>query len=299
MKLIVLLFCMFSVQILLGQEIAGSQVPSLVVKQSVISNSMNSEMHYYIYFPDAYEKDSTSLFPVIYWLHGTGGWPRGVLGMLAKRFHSAIKGGKIPPTIIIFLDDGRSESMWVDSKDGNITMESVVIREIIPHVDKSFRTINHARGRILEGGSMGGYGTARFGFKYPHLFGAISMINPGPMQEILIPKEAPLAGEARAQQTLDRIYGGDIEYFRRLSPWQIAKNNADEIRGNVDIRMILGGSDPSLSNNKRFSEHLEKLDIKHTVTILEHAGHSPKEMFGALGDEYWEFFRQYLSSAEE
>jgi esterase/lipase superfamily enzyme len=146
---------------------------------------------------------------------------------------------------------------------------------------------------------MGGYGTARFGFKYPHLFGAISMINPGPMQEILIPKEAPLAGEVRAQQTLDKVYGGDIEYFRQLSPWLLAEKNVNKIQGNINIRMILGGSDPSLPNNKRFSEHLENLNIKHTVTILELAGHSPKAMFSALGDDYWVFFNQNFSSLED
>jgi len=294
MKNIILLFFVCSVQILFGQHGTESTSPTLVTNQTMVSNLMNADISFYVSLPMGYDIDAKRSFPVIYWLHGSNGWPPGILPMLAKRFQRAIKEGKIPPTIIVFLDDNRGDSMWVDSKDGSVPMERVVIQEIIPHIDQSFRTIKDAQGRILEGGSMGGYGAARFGFKYPNQFGAISMLNPGPMQEILIPSEAPLAGKAKAQKTLDNVYGGDIDYFRALSPWNLAIEHADKIRGKLAIRMILGGSDPSLANNKRFSDHLENLGIAHSTTILEDAGHSPKEMFTALGDHYWDFFKQNL-----
>ena len=299
MKNLILLVCLFSFQTLIGQELPEKTIPAKVLHESIVSNYLETKVDYHIYLPNTYKLDSTNNFPVVYWLHGSGGWPPGVINMLANRFHLAIKKEKIPPTIVVFLDDGKRESMWVDWKDGSVKMESVIIRELIPHIDQTFRTIAHAKGRILEGGSMGGYGTARFGFKYPELFTAISMLNPGPMQEVLVPEEVPLVGREKAQIILDKVYGGDIEYFRTLSPWQITSNNASKIRGTVDIRIILGGTDPSLQNNKKFSTHLNNLKIKHTVRILENAGHSPKAIFGALQDDYWEFFRHNLSKSRE
>ncbi|NJB87083.1 esterase/lipase superfamily enzyme [Lewinella marina] len=299
MKSLLFLLALLSLGKLAGQETAELPGPAKVVTQHIDSDYMKGGVDYHVYFPDAYELDSTLSYPVIYWLHGSGGWPPGVLNMLAERFHAAMQGEKIPPALVVFLDDGKRESMWVDSKDGSVRMESVIIHELIPHIDTSFRTIGQARGRMLEGGSMGGYGAARLGLKYPELFTAISLINPGPMQEMLDPEEAPVAGKAKAQQTLDRVYGGDTAFFRQLSPWQIAIDNAPNIRGNLEIRMILGGADPSLTNVLKFSDHLDQLDIEHSTTILEGAGHSPKEMFAALGNSYWEFFKQNLPTPEQ
>lgn len=98
---------------------------------------------------------------------------------------------------------------------------------------------------------------------------------------------------------MDKVYGGDVDYFYRLSPWSIAEKNTREIQNRLGIRIIVGGLDPSMPNVKLFSEHLEKLEIKHEFTILDKAGHSPKSMFSALGNQYWEFFNHYLSKAIE
>ncbi|MFZ4650768.1 MAG: alpha/beta hydrolase-fold protein [Rubrivivax sp.] len=66
--------------------------------------------------------------------------------------------------------NGLPARLWADSKDGASPVETVLIREVIPGVDRSFRTQASREGRILEGFSMGGYGAARLGFKHPELF---------------------------------------------------------------------------------------------------------------------------------
>lgn len=270
-----------------------------LVEKRFISEYLDSEFSYHILLPHEYESQSTRKFPVIYWLHGSGGWPPGALQMLASRFRNAISIEQIPPTIIVFPNDGKRHSMWVDYKDGSVKMETAIIKELIPHIDKTYRTINHSKGRILEGGSMGGYGSARLGLKYPKLFSAISLINPGPMQKVLVPEDAPLESTAKAKKVLDNVYGGDSQYFYELSPWAIAVKNASEIQDSLGIRIISGDQDPSMPNVKLFSQHLDKLKVKHEFIIVENAGHSPKSMFGALGDNYWEFFNHYFSNLEE
>ena len=52
----------------------------------------------------------------------------------------------------------------------NVRGEDVFIKELIPHVDKTERTIANRSGRALEGFSQGGRGTTRIMFKHPELF---------------------------------------------------------------------------------------------------------------------------------
>src|SRR4051812_39755127 len=44
------------------------------------------------------------------------------------------------------------------------------IKELIPHIDKNYRTIASRKGRAVEGFSQGGRGAARYMFKYPKLY---------------------------------------------------------------------------------------------------------------------------------
>lgn len=281
-----------------GESASPSGSSDLAQARTFPSAVMRSKLNYHVYLPAAYETELLQRFPVVYWLHGGSGFPPGMLEFLAGRFDKAIRAGKVPPLIVVF-PDGLGESMWVDSKDGTVPMESILISELIPHIDTGLRTIASAQGRILEGGSMGGYGAARLAFKYPEKFGALSMLNAGPLQEVLDPQQVPLKGAAGAQATLDRVYGGDQEYFRSQSPVFLAEQNADAVRGTVVIRQLIGANDPLLENNRRFSEHLENLKIPHTFKILDGVQHGPDSMFAALGDSYWEFFRRYLDGSTE
>lgn len=57
-------------------------------------------------------------------------------------------------------------------------MESAFIKDLLPHVDARYSTINSRDGRMLAGFSMGGYGTVRFAMKYPELFRAAAPLSP-------------------------------------------------------------------------------------------------------------------------
>ncbi|MCI0540314.1 MAG: hypothetical protein L0Z50_34355 [Verrucomicrobiales bacterium] len=129
------------------------------------SAAAKTKVSYHLYTPAIYDTKQEQRFPVLYWLHGTGGGAAGVRP-LASHFDSAIGAGKIPPMIVVFAN-GLASSMWCDSKDGNVPMETVVVQELVPHMDATFRTIARREGRLIEGFSMGGYGAARLGFKYP------------------------------------------------------------------------------------------------------------------------------------
>lgn len=264
---------------------------ALLSAEEFQSNLITETVKYHVYLPPSYTNDKSHSYPVIYWLLGSGGFPPGALNMLATRFDRAVKAEKIPEVIVVF-PDGFGQSMWLNAKDGSLPVEDIFIQELLPYVDNNYRTIKSRDGRLLEGGSMGGYGSARFGFKYPDYFSAISMLNPGPMQETLDIEDAPIVGRDRAQDVIDRVFGGDMGYFQSHSPWHLVAENADKVRGQLKIRMILGELDDITLTNKEFSERMNQFNIVHDVIVLENAGHNPRQMFTALGEDYWGFFNE-------
>ncbi len=103
------------------------------------SKAIGQEVSYFIYLPAAYEQSKDARFPVLYWLHGMGGGQGGI-PVLTGRFHTAIEAGKMPSMLIVFVN-GMRNSFYCDSADGKTPVESVVIKDLIPHIDTTYRTI--------------------------------------------------------------------------------------------------------------------------------------------------------------
>jgi S-formylglutathione hydrolase FrmB len=259
-----------------------------VQQRTFESATAGSTVSYHIFVPAVYERDTTRRFPVVYWLHGTGGGGPG-LPTISARLDSAIQAGKVPPMLVVF-PNGLQMSMWVNWKSGRVPMETVVIKELIPHIDATFRTIASREGRLIEGFSMGGYGAARLAFKFPELFSAVSVLAGGPLQSELTAATADRATPEQARMVLDTIYGGDQEFFRAQSPWQLAERNIEAVR-KLRIRQVVGDSDNTLANNRSFHDRLTQLRIPHDYIVLPGVIHNARAVLDALGDRHLEFYR--------
>jgi pimeloyl-ACP methyl ester carboxylesterase len=121
-------------------------------------------------------------------------------------------------------------------EDGSAPLETIIVDELVLHIDVSFRTIATREGRLLDGYSMGGYGAARLGFTYPDVFRGVSIMGGGPLQADLL--DAPRAGKRRAEEVLERVYGGDPEYFRSVSPRVLAERHAAAIARGSLVRVV-------------------------------------------------------------
>jgi poly(3-hydroxybutyrate) depolymerase len=195
---------------------------------------------------------------------------------------------------VVFVN-GLVEGMYVDWKDGTAPLETVIVKDLVPHIDAIYRTIASREGRLLDGFSMGGYGAARLGFKFPEMFRAASIVGAGPMQAELI--QAPRAGRQRASELLGKVYGGDQAYFRSVSPRTLAEQNADTITKGSLVRMVIGNKDETFENNRLFHEHLDALKIPHTWTVLPGVAHDPMGVLRAMGDDNWAFYRAAFGQA--
>jgi poly(3-hydroxybutyrate) depolymerase len=267
-------------------------VPAPRVSHHVFaSKSAKADVSYHLYRPAAYDADGGRRFPVVYWLHGSGGGLPGIPSV-AKRFDAAIEAGKLPPCLVVFVN-GLEMGMYVDWADGSAPVESMIIRDLLPQVDATYRTIAKREGRLLDGFSMGGYGAARLGFKYPELFRAVSIVGAGPMQAEL--KSTPRASRIQAEDLLKRAYGGEQSVFLEASPRKFAQLNAKKITQETLVRMVIGEKDETFANNFDFHRHLESVGIPHGWTVIPGVGHEPERVFEALGDANWEFYRKAFS----
>ena len=124
--------------------------------------------------------------------------------------------------MIAVLVNGMRDSFYCDSKDGKWPIESVIIKELIPHVDKTYRTVartgDAGRGGLLDGrlrrgapgvqvsrgvrdGGRDGRGTDR----------------------------RPARASSRASSK--RCSARDNDYVKANDPFELVRKNADAIRG--------------------------------------------------------------------
>ncbi len=128
------------------------------------SKLINATLPYSVILPPGYRADATTRYPVLYLLHGHGGhytdWlTRTNVADVAAQYR-----------MIIVMPEG-NDSWYVDGATGlNDKYESYILQELMPDVDKRYRTIQSRYGRAIAGLSMGGYGAIKYGVKYPATF---------------------------------------------------------------------------------------------------------------------------------
>jgi endo-1,4-beta-xylanase len=253
------------------------------------SRTTGGDVSYLIYLPPDYDRDTATRYPVLYELHASGDTPSQEAGSVTPMFHRAIRTGKIPPMIIVYPNGLHGATMYSDTKNGEFPVESVIIKDLIPHIDATYRTVASRAGRALDGFSMGGFGAAHLGFKYPELFGVVSIQAP--------PLLGPELTEPLPRRAWSKLFAiamdGDLAYFRENDPFALAVKNADRLRDRTFIRII-----SHIENQHWLAPQCEKLHqvlmeqtIPHQLLYLCNVkSHSPEEVADTLGDAGLMFF---------
>ena len=152
-----------------GTALAGGSVETSLRAESPI---LGRDLAYSVYLPKP--MPDTPL-PVIYLLHGLGGnerdWLR--IGKIRETADALIAKGDIPPLAIVM--PGAGNSWYVDSA-AHGSVESALLGDFFPHVEKVHGLRTDAKGRFVAGLSMGGYGALRLAILHPGRFrGAASL----------------------------------------------------------------------------------------------------------------------------
>ncbi|MEO8483021.1 MAG: alpha/beta hydrolase [Acidobacteriota bacterium] len=198
---------------------------------------------YRVYLPPDYQSNASRRYPVIYFLHGRSvDSKRPLVAGYVARVDAAIRAGIMPPAIIV-IPQGLTTGWYVDAEDGAHPMESVIVKNLIPYIDATYRTIAARAGRAIEGHSMGGYGALHIGFKYPDLFSAVTGNSP-----------------ALVDDMTDGV--GSQAFWLSQAPATLAKANLDKVRAQK-IRIIAGDRDSLFAVGKKLDEALTGMSVRH------------------------------------
>jgi S-formylglutathione hydrolase FrmB len=145
---------------------ASALAQSLPVKTVEFnSESVGRKMKYNIVLPTKYEQ-SNDRYPVLYLLHGFSSnytaWARMGVPDYARAYD----------LIVVMPDAGNSWYVnWAKSEEGQKNKwEDAIIKDLIGHVDATYRTIAKREGRAINGLSMGGFGGLMLGLKHADMF---------------------------------------------------------------------------------------------------------------------------------
>lgn len=259
---------------------SSKEEPAGTTYHTFHSDTIDHDVSYLIYLPPGYKTEENRRYPVVYWLYGLGSDQRGGAGFV-RRLDEAIRDDRAPEMIAVLVN-GPPASFFCDSPHGSTPAESIIVKDLIPHIDREYRTIAKAKARAVEGFSMGGFGAAHLGFKFPETFGVVSILA-GAMhtaEEFAEKKSGPLG----------KAFGGDEEYFEANSPWTLLRKNADEIKEKTRVRIVIGDDDGLYGGNRSFRKALEERDVAVDFEVVPGVGHDYKKLYDKMGEDGFRFY---------
>ncbi len=254
-------------------------LPSLAFAQAkvdtieVFSEAMNKTLKAAVTTPSTY--DGTAQFPTLYLLHGGSGvfsdWHHkvtepGLVNRMAEEYKLIIVTPGVGPSSYYF------DSPVMDS----VQYETYITAELIPHIDKTYKTLNRKESRAITGLSMGGHGAIMLSAKHPELFiAATSMSGVMNIDTRLWKVPEDFSKLRRSQQ--QEMLGKDLIYDAPFSTYT-AVGLADQMKENgIALFMDCGVEDFLLETNRQM----------HQLLLENGTAHDYTERPGAHTWEYW------------
>ncbi len=256
-------------------------VPEQLIHSTFISPSMDREVGYYIYIPDSYYKDLEKEFRTVYYLHGgrPGNESRSVI--ITNVIHDLLSNSEIDPALYVFVNGG--ELSHYNSKEKHSYGEDIFIKELIPHIDNTYRTLASRSGRGLEGFSQGGRGATRYMFKYPEIFSTVAAGGGSYEIEKLIQQNNGYEDDPRGED--ENVYfvgeGNDA--------WSLAKKSTETGAAYPNLLIWSGTEDPNYPSIEIYMNYLDKLDIEYDSLIVKGVDHNPFIFYEQSGEELIRF----------
>ncbi len=228
-----------------AKDVPHGEVRSRWYKSTVTGQTR----HIMVYTPPGYDADREKRYPVLYLQHGGGedetGWTR--QGHANFILDNLIAAGKAKPMILV-MEKGyatRAGAATVPAGPGTpgrfdfSAFEDVVLKDLIPMIDSTYRTIPHRDQRAIAGLSMGAGQAMRIGLTHLDSFAAVGAFSGG-------------AGNADPKTAFGGVFADPESFDKKVSLLYLHCGTVG-----LDAR-IHGGS-------KALSEALQKAGARNVV----------------------------------
>ncbi len=251
-------------------------------EMSFYSPALKKERKYLIYLPPSYYSSSKN-YPVLYLMHGA-----------AEDHNAWLKKADIDKTLDKLTKEGLEEIIFVmpDIDDSGLengcsgfnpfiavskhpevrscgNYEDYIVKDLIPYIDSTYRTIADKSARGILGFSIGGHGAFWIGFRHPELFGFLAGYSGFYQRYVLYD---PISFTTK----------GDFVIFNKV------KIPPKEQINHMTLYLDVGINDIwSETETKEFHKRLEEAGIEH-IYFLTPAGFNPVYIHG------WGYLRDNL-----
>jgi S-formylglutathione hydrolase FrmB len=181
-----------------------------------------------VLLPDGYKQHPKRRYPVLYLLHGCCDFD--VDGSQAWTTHGEAEKATAGKGLIVVMPAGGRGGMYSDwltaGTQGRPQWETYHVRQLIPWVDRTFRTRPRRGGRAIAGLSMGGFGAMKYAATYPDKFVAAasfsgivdSNVDDGQTHGFLPSFDGGTPASVWGPRETDEIR------WRSQNPWDLAEN---------------------------------------------------------------------------
>jgi enterochelin esterase-like enzyme len=234
---------------------------------SLRSKILNMDRKFAIYLPPGYETSQRS-YPVLYLLHGGGddqtGWVQ--FGEVQNITDKAIREGQATAMIIVMPDANTGRRGYFNDVKGDWRYEDFFFQELMPYIEKTYRTKPEKRYRAVAGLSMGGGGSFMYALHRPDLFAAACPLSAstGPItvedaKTFLSRNNPGLADSAVAR------------YYRQHSALALINSLPDSSKKAVRWYIDCGDDDFLYEGNSLVHIAMKKREIPHEFRIRDGA----------------------------
>ena len=229
------------------------------------SKLLRRKVWFTVILPQHYfdRNESGRTYPVVYLLHGLDGHFDNWAGktQLAEDFG--------PRNWIAVTPEGANGWYTDSASTPEDKFESYIIQEVIPEVDHRYRTIRERHGRAIAGLSMGGYGSIKFGLKYPDMFSIVGSFS-GALNAAL-PSAKEIAPNWKLLiDSLASVYGPDDSNTRKQNDIfrLLVEVPPEKLKSLPFVYLDCGTEDGLLKTNRDFDVLLVDRKLPHEFREL-------------------------------
>jgi S-formylglutathione hydrolase FrmB len=255
---------------------APSQVAAAAARVERVpfeSRLVGAALPYNVVLPPGYEQKSSAQtrYPVLYLLHGLAGSAN---DWVSQRAHLADYAAQY--RMIVVVPEGKDGWYTDGATVEKDKFESYFVEELMPDVERRFRTVEAREGRAVAGLSMGGYGALKFGLKYPERFAFAASMSGALDAASWLPEQSL----SFVKPSIARVFGGTDSPVRASNDIyrMVRELPAARVASLPYFYLDCGTEDVLLQSSRDFAALLVERKIPHEY----------RQLPGSHGWAYWD-----------